>query len=42
MCFFVWGFQIGMFEGSHSEVCALCIEQFERGQVNNKYWYVDK
>ena len=33
---FVWGFQIGMFDGSCSEDCALCIERFQSGQVNNK------
>ena len=34
--FFVRGFQIGMFYGSHSEDSAFCIEQFKMEQVNSR------
>ena len=30
------GFQIGMFDRGHSEDRVMCIEQFKRGQFNNK------
>lgn len=34
--FFVWGFQISVFEKIHSKNHIFCTEQFERGQVNNR------
>ena len=36
MYFFVWGFQMGMFDRSRSGDCPFYIEQVETGQVNNK------
>ena len=42
MFFFVWRFQIGMFDGSRSEDCAIYIEQFEQKEIITNNRYVDK